>query len=376
MAIFDIPLDRLRERESMKWRAFDADVLPAWVAEMDCVPAEPIRRRLARAIESGDTGYPAGDDYERALLAYAERHWDWSFDPATQAVQAPDVMQGVAAVLERFTATGSQVVVNPPVYNFFYKALPGIDRTPLNVPVTAQGRLDLPAIERAVAEHRPAAYLLSSPHNPHGTVHTRDELTELARICAVHDVLLISDEIHAPLVSAPARHTPLLAVEGVRRAVVVVSASKAWNLAGLKAALVIASPDLADDVRALPITVTHGAGHLALIAHTAALAEGQPWLAEALSEIEANRTLLGQLLAEHVPGAVHHPGEATYLAWVDCSALGLEDPHTTFLDRGRVAVSRGADFGPGGQQCVRINLATSPEILTEVVRRMGAALGS
>ncbi|GAB3623037.1 aminotransferase class I/II-fold pyridoxal phosphate-dependent enzyme [Mariniluteicoccus endophyticus] len=374
MAILDLTLDQLRTRTSMKWRAYPDDVLPAWVAEMDCVPAEPIRDAIHRLVDAGDTGYPSGRPYEEALAAYAQQRWGWTFDVETRAVTVPDVMQGVVAVLQRFTSDGSSVMINPPVYPFFYRALEAAGRAPLDVPLTADGRLDLTAIGRAFAEQRPAAYLLCSPHNPHGTVHTGDELAQVAKLAAEHDVLVISDEIHAPLVSSSATHMPFLSIAGARRSVALLSASKAWNLAGLKAAVAVGTPDLAAELLALPITTTHGAGHLALMAHTAALTQGQPWLDELMGEIEANRQLLVELLAEHVPGAVYRPGPATYLAWVDCSALGLDEPYQAFLDRGRVALNRGADFGPGGEQCVRVNLATSPEVLREVVRRMASAL--
>ncbi|GAB3710177.1 MalY/PatB family protein [Mariniluteicoccus flavus] len=377
MTVFDLTIDQLRARESLKWRAYPDDVLPAWVAEMDCVPAEPVRRRLHAAIETGDTGYPVGNAYQQALRAYAEAHWDWSFDVDAASVIVPDVMLGIVAVLHHFTADDAAVVINPPVYPQFYKYLAYAGRPVLDVPLTADGRLDLEALERAFAGElgpKPEAYLLCSPHNPHGTVHTRDELARVAELAAEHDVLVISDEIHAPLVSAPARHTPFLAVDGVRNAVIVTSASKSWNLAGLKAGVAVASPDLAGRLLELPDQVTHSASHLGIIAHTTALREGQPWLTEALAEIEANRALLVDLLAAHLPGARYRPQAGTYLAWVDCSALGLDDPQKAFLTRGKVALNSGAEFGPGGQQCVRVNLATSPEILTEVVRRMRAAL--
>lgn len=153
------------------------------------------------------------------------------------------------------------------------------------------------------------------------------------------------------------------------------SASKAWNLAGLKAALAVAGPGAAADLARLPEEVSHGPSHVGVLAHTAALSEGTAWLDALLTALDAHRRLLAELLADHLPGVRHRPAQGTYLAWLDCRALGLgDDPAAVFLERGRVALSRGPDFGTGGAGHVRLNLATSPEILTEGVRRMAAAL--
>jgi cystathionine beta-lyase len=153
------------------------------------------------------------------------------------------------------------------------------------------------------------------------------------------------------------------------------SASKAWNLAGLKAALAIAGPAAAADLARLPEEVSHGPSHLGVIAHTAALTDGTAWLDALLTGLDDNRRLLAALLGEHLPDITHRPGEATYLAWLDCRALGLgDDPAEVFLERGRVALNSGIPFGTGGAGHVRLNLATSPEVITEGVRRMVAAL--
>jgi cystathionine beta-lyase len=153
------------------------------------------------------------------------------------------------------------------------------------------------------------------------------------------------------------------------------SASKGWNLPGLKAALAVAGPEAAADLALLPEEVGHGPSHVGVLAHTAALREGTAWLDALLAGLEENRRLLTALLAEHLPGVAYRPGEATYLAWLDCRALGLgDDPASVFLERGRVALSSGPDFGTGGTGHVRLNLATSPEILTEGVRRMAQAV--
>jgi cystathionine beta-lyase len=166
-----------------------------------------------------------------------------------------------------------------------------------------------------------------------------------------------------------------LSVPGAERGLSLMSASKGWNLAGLKAALALAGPKAATDLDRLPEEVGHGPSHVGVIAHTAALREATGWLDALLAGLETNRSLLAGLLAEHLPAIRLHPAEATCLAWLDCRALGLgDDPAQVFLDRGRVALSSGLPFGSGGAGHVRLNLATSPDILTEGVRRMAAAL--
>ncbi|GAA3094790.1 hypothetical protein GCM10017687_01470 [Streptomyces echinatus] len=168
---------------------------------------------------------------------------------------------------------------------------------------------------------------------------------------------------------------PYLSVAGAERAFALMSASKGWNLAGLKAALALAGPEAAADLARLPEEVSHGPSHLGVIAHTAALRDATGWLDALLAGLRANRTLLAGLLADRLPGIRPHSAEATFLAWLDCRALGLgDDPARAFLDRGRVALSSGLPFGTGGAGHARLNLATSPEVLTEAVRRMAAAL--
>jgi cysteine-S-conjugate beta-lyase len=178
------------------------------------------------------------------------------------------------------------------------------------------------------------------------------------------------------LVAAGEKFTPYLSVAGGQDGLTLMSASKGWNLAGLKAALAIAGPDSAADLVRMPEEVGHGPSHLGVIAHVAALREGGDWLDALLAGLDENRALLGRLLAEHLPDVMWRSGPGTYLQWLDCRGLGLgDDPAQAFLERGRVAVNSGIPFGTGGAGHVRINIATSPEILTEAVERMASAVG-
>lgn len=370
-------LEQLRRRTSMKWRVHPEDVLPLWVAEMDVALAEPVVHAVADAMRRGDTGYPRGGAYQVAFADFAEQRWAWRPEPRRMRL-VTDVMLGIVEALNVLTEPGDAVVINPPVYPPFEGYPRYAGRTVLQVPLGADLRLDLGALEGAFAGEsgvKPAAYLLCNPHNPTGTVHTAEELAAVARLAREHGVRVVVDEIHGPIELPGASFVPYLSVPGAEEGMVLTSASKAWSLAGIKAALLIAGDGAVRDLAHVPYEASGGASHLGVIAHVAALREGVPWLEEVLAGLTRNRTLLGDLLAEHVPGAVYHPPQATYLAWVDCRGLGLEeDPARHFLTHGRVALNSGPSFGAGGEGHVRVNLATSPEILTEAVRRMAGSL--
>ncbi|KOU75926.1 cystathionine beta-lyase [Streptomyces sp. MMG1533] len=374
-----LTLDRLRCRTSMKWRTYPDDVLPLWVAEMDVPLAGAVVRAATDALALGDTGYPAGTAYAEALAAFAGKRWGWDGLAVERTAIVPDVMLGVVEMIRLVTGPGDPVVVNPPVYPPFFQFIEHMDRQVAEAPLGPDGRLDLGILEdtfrQAVSGGRRAAHLLCSPHNPTGTVHSADELAAVAALAERYGVRVVADEIHAPLVAGGVDFVPYLSVPGGERGLSLMSASKAWNLAGLKAALAVAGPAAAADLARLPEEVGHGPSHVGVIAHTAALRDGTAWLDALLNGLDDNRLLLADLLAEHLPAIVYRPGEATYLAWLDCRALGLgDDPADVFLRRGRVALSSGLPFRTGGAGHVRLNLATSPEILEEGVRRMAAAL--
>src|SRR5680860_416290 len=299
-----LTLDQLRERTSIKWRRYPEDVLPLWVAEMDVPQADPVRRAVTDAVERGDTGYPDGTAYAGAVAAFATHRWGWRIDVEHTAVVA-DVMNGIVAALRLVTGPEAAAVVNSPVYTPFYAFTRYTGRRVVESPLGADGRIDFRVLEDTFAEvtkgGRPAAYLLCSPHNPTGTVHTRDELLAVVRLAKEYGVRVVVDEIHAPIVYPDATHTPFLTLPGAEDAFVVFSASKAWNLAGIKSALLVAGPEAANDLARMPEEVSHGSSHLGVIAHVAALEHGGDWLAEVLAGLDRNRGLLGDLLAKHLP---------------------------------------------------------------------------
>jgi cysteine-S-conjugate beta-lyase len=366
-------LDELRARTSIKWRAYDEDVLPLWVAEMDVPLAPAIVATLTDAVVRGDTGYACGPEYADALASFAAARWGWQLETDRTAL-VPDVMLGVVEMLKLLTRPGDGVVVNAPVYPPFFWFVDHLDRQVVESPLDADQRLDLDALEATFARDEVTAFLLCSPHNPTGTVHTADELRSVAELAARHHVRVVADEIHAPLVLGEARFVPYLSLPEAASGLALLSASKAWNLAGAKAALAVAGERAAADLGRLPAEASHGASHLGVLSHTVAFRDGGDWLDALLAGLTRNRRLLVELLAEHLPEVGYRPGDATYLAWLDVRALGLGDePAAAFLERGRVALSAGRDFGTGGAGHVRLNFGTSPALLTEGVRRLTAA---
>jgi cystathionine beta-lyase len=368
-------LSSLRERRSVKWRKFPADVLPLFVAEMDYNLAPPVAEALHAAITASDTGYSAAaPDLGSAFSGFADRRWGWSVDP--ERVHAvTDVGVGIVELLRLLCRPGDVVAISPPVYPPFFDWPAEAGARLLEVPLR-DGRLDLEALERAFATH-PAAYILCNPQNPVGLVHTADELAALIRLAKLHRVTVVSDEIHAPVVMAGATHTPLLTLPGAAEtSVSIVSASKAFNLAGLKcAAVVTVSERMHGLVARFPPDAVWRTGHLGALASVAAWTEGDEWLRALLRTLEARRTELGALLANHLPSLRWTPPSATYLAWLDCTAIGADDvPRDLFLSRARVALEPGTRFGAAGSGFVRLNFATSSDILTTALTRMAAAL--
>ena len=374
MSLLSLSEADLRVRTSLKWRRYPADVLPLWVAEMDVATHPAVREAVGAALSAGDTGYPTGAEYEEAFAAMAEARWGWGLDPRRQAVRVGDVMNAILAILEATTSPGDAVVINPPIYPPFRQVVEGYRRRVREVHLTPSGRLDLDGLADAFGgPDRPAAYLLCSPHNPNGTVHTREELAAVATLCVTHGVQLVVDEIHAVLVDPGVEFVPVLTLPEASGALVATSAGKGWNLAGFKAGLVLGGPDARGALRALPPLAAQSTGHLAKLAHTAALLHAQDWVDELMIEVSANKRLLAGLLADRLPDLRYAPSEGTYLAWVDCRALEVPHPYLHFLEGGRVAFNDGASFGREYGGFVGINLAASPAMITDAVDRMVTA---
>ncbi|MFF1541744.1 MalY/PatB family protein [Microbacterium sp. NPDC058269] len=377
-----LPLAELRERSSAKWREYPADVLPLFVAETDFPLAPAISTVLQRAVEIGDTGYVASKtSLAESFAAFAGRRYRWDPDPARMRSTA-DVSMGIVEILRRVTQPGERVVVTPPVYPPFYdlvaEAGAELERVPLRDTGTGW-ELDLDGI-RAAFDDGATAILLCNPHNPTGTVHGRDSLAALAELADEFGVAVVSDEIHAPLAQPGTGFTPFLAASDAAQRVgyAVVSASKAFNLAGLKCALMVTGDDETSAVvRGLPSEVEWRTGQFGLLAAVAAFSEeSDAWLDGLLRTLDENRVLLEDLLAARLPGARYRIPDAGYLAWIDLSALEWgENPARRILKDAKVALHFGPAFGAEGAGHVRLNFGTSPEILTEAIERIASLVG-
>lgn len=379
MSFEAVDLDSLRRRRSEKWTAFPRDVLPSHLAEMDFMLAPPIEQVLVAAVQDGDTGYaPArASGLANAFAAFAERRWAWSLDPAG-VLAVPDVMVGVAELLRVLTPEGAGVVINPPVYPPFHSVIAETGRRVVEVPLLPPDeprRLPLDAIRSAFRDGA-RSMLLCNPHNPTGYVAGEDEVRELGAIVSEHGAVLLSDEIHAPLTMPGVSHVPAASV--VEDAITLTSATKAWNLAGLKCGLAVGqSSRTREALDRMPVDLHDRVGLLGVIASETAFAEGDEWLDELRSYITETRRCLPDLLGKHAPGVRSDPAQATYLAWLDFRSTDLgDDPAAELIERGRVALLPGPHFGEGGRGFARLNLGTSRELVEEAVQRIGRALRS
>ena len=374
MTIRDLTDDQARAALPLKWGAVPPGVIPAWVAEMDFRPAEPIEEALVAAVRRGTAGYPGFGDagLGAAFSGFAQRHWGWQV-PAEASLPTGSVMAGIRLALELVCPPGP-VVVPTPCYPPFRDAvrITGRDLVPVELEPDAEtATLDLEQVERAFAGGA-RTFLLCSPHNPLGRCWTRDELAAVADLARRYDVRVVSDEIHAPLTLPGSTFTPYLTLD--ESAVVVTSASKSFNIPGVHGAqLVVLDPEDRARILAAPIPAQNTWSVFGTIAGVAAWAECDDWLAALVERLDQQRGRLTDLLAGQLPDARMRPLEATYLAWLDLRAYGVADPAAAALSHG-VRLGPGSDYQPDLDGHVRINVATSPERLRAIVRRLAAAV--
>jgi cysteine-S-conjugate beta-lyase len=389
LARFDaLDLATLTERHSEKWCRYPSDVLPAFIAEMDLPVAGSILDAIRAALDrGGDLGYAYtytnGAPLQATVARWLREYVGWHVDPR-MVVPFPDTMRVIEVALRRFTEPGDGVVVDIPAYPPFFEAVADAGRV-----LVANGmrlgpdgwHFDLRGLDRVFREGA-SAYVMCNPHNPTGRVFSREELCGVLRLAARHRVVVIADEVHAPIVYPGRRHlsiTALAQAAGLATvtAVTAVSASKGWNLSGLKCALAVpGSPAAYERFMGMRPRDRDGVGILGVEATIAALRRGGPWLRTVMRYLEGNQALLAELLSCFGTDVRYHRPEGTYLAWLDCrrlaDRLGITNVAQFFLDVGRIAVSDGGEYG--GEGFVRLNVATSRHILEELVRRMEKAV--
>jgi cystathionine beta-lyase len=330
-------------------------------------------------VDREDYGYVEPDlsELTTACAAFCADRFAWAVKPA-RVFPVADVLRGIWAALDVFAPPGSRVVVPTPAYPPFFEVIELTGRAAVPVPLLLRdGRdtFDLDGIGAALAAGA-RTVLLCSPHNPTGRVFTADELAALAALVERHGARVIADEVHAALTHPGATHVPYASVSdaAARHSVTVTSASKAFNLAGLKCAQLIATNhDDAARLRALKVFEIPGPTPIGIAASTAAYRGGAAWLDELVAYLAANRDQLLARLPADLPGITCRAPEATFLAWFDCRELGVADPARFFLDEANVALSDGPPFGPGCEQHVRLNLGTSRALLDRVLDAMAAA---
>jgi cysteine-S-conjugate beta-lyase len=371
--IRDLSDDQVRAALPLKW-GVEPGVIPAWVAEMDYRTAEPVEEALVQAVRRGMLGYPPQDSEAlgAAFAGFARRHWGWEV-AAEASLPTGGVMGGIRVALEALCPPGP-VVVPLPCYPPFRDVVAVTGRELVTValdPDAEVATLDLGAVEAAFAAGA-RTFLLCNPHNPLGRVWSRAELAGLAELAHRYGARVVADEIHAPLTLPGATFTPYLTVDD--RAVMITSASKTFNMPGVHGAQLVL-PDPADRVRVdeLPVPAQHSWSTLGMLAGTVAWSECDEWHAALVERLDAQRRLLGELLAARLPRARMRPLEATYLAWLDLRAYGVEDPCTAASRHG-VRLAAGDEYQPGLTGHVRLNLATTPQRLETIVQRLFTAL--
>jgi cysteine-S-conjugate beta-lyase len=372
----------LRARGSVKWTAPGPGGFGAGVAEMDFGAAPAILDALAGLSADANFGYlPAhlADELAAACAQFQRSRYGWDVDPA-QVRHVPDVIRALQIAITQFSRPDSPVILPTPAYMPFLTVPGFLGREIIQVRMRGDDgffALDLDAIDDAFGR---GGHLLifCNPYNPLGRVFTVAEMTALTSVVDARGGRVFADEIHGPLVYPGTRHVPYASTSGAAAAhtLTATSASKAWNLPGLKCAQVILTSEA--DRRhwdELGFFATHGASNPGVVANIAAFTRGGSWLDEVVGYLDDSRRLLADLVGRHLPGVRYRPPDGTYLAWLDCTALGLPgSPGELVTERARVTVVDGPAFGAGGPGAFRFNFATPQPILAEMVERIAAVL--
>ncbi|WP_454563845.1 MalY/PatB family protein [Pseudomonas sp. AIG] len=375
---FDQLFDR-HNTGSTKWSRYSADVLPMWVADMDFAAPPVVIAALQQRLLHPLVGYSvAQDNLREAIVADLWNKFSWKVKPQ-ELIFLPGVESGFNMALKARGPPQQNVVVQVPNYPPLRHAPGhwGLNKVELEFDAQADGTYLTPLDVLRESLNGGGALLLSNPHNPIGKVFGREELQAVADICAAQDAWIISDEIHAELCFDGRVHIPTasLSAEIAERTITLMSASKAYNIAGLKTSfMIIQNAALRERVNHARCGMVDSVNPLGMEATRVAYSEGAPWLAELKTYLQANRDWLVEAVRNRLPGVSINVPQGTYLAWLDCSALDLDNPQQFFLEQGKVGLSAGLDFGDQHQQFVRLNFGCPRSLLEEGIARMERAL--
>ena len=377
-----VTVDSMRRRRGVKWARYAAPILPAWVADMDFPVCQAVTDVLGGMVQRSDVGYHWVPAPMSLLETFAERmqgRFDWPVQPS-RIVMTVTVVQAIDVCLSLFSEPGDGVIVQTPIYDPFLAAVDRSGRRLVENPLvrgTERFEIDFDALARSI-DSSTRVLLLCHPHNPSGRVFDRQELEALAELALRHDLVVISDEIHAELTYGGRRFRPFatLSQEIAERTITLTSATKSFNLAGLPCAFAhFGSERLLQRVRELPPHLLGHPGAFGIEATQAAWTDGDAWLEEVLLYLDENRRHLRRFLGDRLPEIDMVLPEATYLAWLDCRALDLPvKPSRFFFKRASLAFKCGEDFGQPGRGFVRLNFATSRQILDQILERMVSAV--
>jgi cystathionine beta-lyase len=375
-----LDLESLRRRGGAKWTRYGPEVLAAWIADMDCAPPPPILAGLEEILRAQDLGYPswgAASPLREAFSSHMARRFGWEASPC-KVRETTDIVQGMQLALWLLTSPGDAVALHVPCYPPFIESIEAMSRrlVPIQMEPSESGwSFDQEKTEALVAKAACRALVLVNPQNPTGHVFREDELAWLADLARRHGLWVISDEVWAELVFEPNLHVPFASLDEdtAKRTVTLFSSTKTYNMAAIRCAIAHFGPE--ETLASLDAHPSRLFGQPNIFGIAATLAawsnEADKWRRQLLEHLEANRRQLSSYLAEMLPGCLHAPPDATYLAWLDLRGFGLgERPAERILAGAGVALSEGAEFGPGGEGHVRLNFATSEGLLSEILKRL------
>ena len=378
-------LAELQTHRSEKWRAFPREILPLPVAEMDFPVAQPIKDAIVEMVNKSDLGYLGSiPEMGTSFAGFAKRRWNWDVEPTFVRI-ATDVGVAIVELLRVFTKPGDKILISSPVYQNFYTWIRETKVEMIDVPFKPDANVgdgtgwnhDWDGIERAY-QSGIKVHLLCSPHNPLGKVYPKEDLLRIVALAKKYNVVVISDEIHAPLTFKEQPFTPFLSLgsDAAEVGIAVTAASKGWNIAGLKCAIIISqSPKMHEKLNELAPAMHYRASLIGAFATVAAFEKGDEWLDSALMILDENRKLVSNLISSRIPAIGYNLPHCSYLAWLDLSQLNLgEDPCAVLVERAKVAFNPGHIYGALGKDYARLNFATSPEIITEAIDRIASAL--